>query len=214
MKTLIYTLLITLMAGCTKEKPISVSAHNNSEELHANDSLKSVSEPIKPTKEEMLKNLNNEILTALKSKDYDRFSQFIHPEKGLRFSMYAYVQPEKNKHFSREDFNRYISMPTKFTWGEKDGTGDLLVISLENYLQQWIFKRDFTRSQFYLNEFKGKGNSLNNLKKIYPEADFTENYIPGSEKYSGMDWNALRFVFEKFQDEYYLVAVINDEWTI
>ena len=105
-------------------------------------------------------------------------------------------------------------MPTKFTWGEKDGTGDLLVISLENYLQQWIFKRDFTQSQFYLNEFKGKGNSLNNLKKIYPEADFTENYIPGSEKYSGMDWNALRFVFEKFQDEYYLVAVINDEWTI
>ena len=162
----------------------------------------------------MLKNLNNEILTALKSKDYDRFSQFIHPEKGLRFSMYAYVQPEKNKHFSQKDFNRYISMPTKFTWGEKDGTGDLLVISLENYLQQWIFKRDFTQSQFYLNEFKGKGNSLNNLKKIYPEADFTENYIPGSEKYSGMDWNALRFVFEKFQDEYYLVAVINDEWTI
>ena len=50
MKTLIYTLLITLMAGCTKEKPISVSAHNNSEELQANDSLKSVSEPIKPTK--------------------------------------------------------------------------------------------------------------------------------------------------------------------
>ena len=214
MKTLIYTLLITLMAGSTKEKPISVSAQSNPKEAQANDSLKSVSEPIKPTKEEMLKNLNNEILTALKSKDYDRFSQFIHPEKGLRFSMYAYVQPEKNKHFSQKDFSRYISLPTKFTWGEKDGTGDLLVISLENYLQQWIFKRDFTQSQFYLNEFKGKGNSLNNLKKIYPEADFTENYIPGSEKYSGMDWNALRFVFEKFQDEYYLVAVINDEWTI
>ena len=214
MKTLIYTVLITLLPSCTKEKSSSVPAQNNSEEVQANDALKPVPEPVKLSKEEILKDLNTEILSALKSKDYDRFSQFIHPEKGVRFSMYAYVQPEKDKHFSREDFNRYISLPTKFTWGEKDGTGDLLVISLENYLQQWVFKRDFTRAQFYLNEFKGKGNSLNNLKKIYPEADFTENYIPGSEKYSGMDWNSLRFVFEEFQGEYYLVAVINDEWTV
>ena len=32
MKTLIYTLLITLMAGCTKEKPISVPAQSNPKE--------------------------------------------------------------------------------------------------------------------------------------------------------------------------------------
>ena len=46
MKTLIYTLLITLMAGCTKEKPISVPAQSNPKEVQANDSLKSVPEPI------------------------------------------------------------------------------------------------------------------------------------------------------------------------
>ena len=214
MKKLIYTMLITLLASCTKEKPNSEPAQNNSADVPVTDSIKSVREPIKQTKKEILKNLNTEIISSFKSNDYARFSEFIHPHKGIRFSMYAYVQPEKDKHFSREDFNRYISMPTKFTWGEKDGTGDLLVVSLKNYLQQWVFKRDFTQAQFYLNEFKGKGNSLNNLIKIYPNADFTENYIPGSEKYSGMDWNSLRFVFEEFQGEYYLVAVINDEWTV
>ncbi|WP_332020720.1 hypothetical protein [Kaistella sp.] len=214
MKKIIYTMLITLLASCTKEKPNSQPAQNNSADVPVTGSLKSVREPIKQTKENILKNLNTEIISSLKSNDYTHFSQFIHPHKGIRFSMYAYVQPEKDKHFSREDFNRYISMPTKFTWGEKDGTGDLLVVSLQNYLQQWVFKRDFTQAQFYLNEFKGKGNSLNNLLKIYPNADFTENYIPGSEKYSGMDWNSLRFVFEEFQGEYYLVAVINDEWTV
>ena len=207
-------MLITLLASCTKEKPNSEPAQNNSADVPVTGSLKSVREPIKQTKENILKNLNTEITSSLKSNDYARFSEFIHPLKGIRFSMYAYVQPEKDKHFSREDFNRYISKPTKFTWGEKDGTGDLLVVSLQNYLQQWVFKRDFTQAQFYLNEFKGKGNSLNNLLKIYPNADFTENYIPGSEKYSGMDWNSLRFVFEEFQGKYYLVALINDEWTV
>lgn len=214
MKKIIYTMLITLLASCTKEKPNSEPAQNNSADVTVTGSLKSVREPIKQTKEEILKNLNTEIISSLKSNDYTRFSQFIHPHKGIRFSMYVYVQPEKDKHFSRDDFNRYISMPTKFTWGAKDGTGDLLVVSLQNYLQQWVFKRDFMQAQFYLNEFKGKGNSLNNLLKIYPNADFTENYIPGSEKYSGMDWNSLRFVFEEFQGKYYLVALINDEWTV
>ena len=207
-------MLITLLASCTKEKPNSQPAQNNSADVPVTGSLKSVREPIKQTKENILKNINAEITSYLKSKDYTRFSQYIHPHKGIRFSMYAYVQPEKDKHFSREDFNRYISMPMKFTWGEKDGTGDLLVVSLQNYLQQLVFKRDFTQAQFYLNEFKGKGNSLNNLTKIYPNADFTENYIPGSEKYSGMDWNSLRFVFEEFQGKYYLIALINDEWTV
>ncbi len=207
-------MLITLLASCTKEKPNSEPAQNSSADVPVTGSLKSVREPIKQTKENILKNINAKIISYLKSKNYILFSQFIHPHKGIRFSMYAYVQPEKDNHFSREDFNRYISMPTKFTWGEKDGTRDLLVVSLQNYLQQLVFKRDFTQAQFYLNEFKGKGNSINNLLKIYPNADFTENYIPGSEKYSGMDWNSLRFVFEEFRGKYYLVAIINDEWTV
>ncbi|MGZ5262978.1 MAG: hypothetical protein ACXWCF_04220 [Kaistella sp.] len=214
MKNLFYSCLITITIGCSKEKNTKVAVQSNPPEITQNNSIPTVPEPEKLSKDELLKNINIEILSALKSKDYERFSEFIHPKKGIRFSMYAYVQPEKNKHFSREKFIRYVSAPTKFTWGEKDGSGDLMVMSLNDYLENWVFKRDFTKSEFYLNEFKGMGNSLNNLKQIYPETDFTENYIPGSEKYNGMDWNALRFVFEEFQGEFFLVAIINDEWTI
>jgi hypothetical protein len=213
MKNLIFLSLITVVTGCSKENKASVSVQKNNTETAKKDSIPKIQEPVKLSKNELLKDLNNEILASLKSKDYDRFSEFIHPQKGIRFSMYAYVQPEKNKHFTREEFIKYIPMRTRFTWGEKDGTGDLLIISLKDYLEKWVFKRDFTKSEFYLNEFKGTGNSLNNLKKIYPNLNFTENFIPGSEKYGGMDWNALRFVFEEFQGEYYIVAVINDEWT-
>ena len=213
MKKLIYLSLITVTLGCSKEKNTAEAEQKSTTEIIKNDSITAVPQPQKLNKNEQLKNLNSEILAALKSKNYNRFSEFIHPEKGIRFSMYAYVQPGKNKHFSREDFIRYISTSTKFTWGEKDGSGDLLVIPLKEYLETWVSKRDFTKSEFYLNEFKGTGNSLNNLKQIYPDKDFTENYIPGSEKYGGMDWNSLRFVFEDFQGEYFLVAVVNDEWT-
>ena len=213
MKNLIFLSLIIAVTGCSKENKTSVSVQKNNTETAKKDSIPKIQEPVKLSKNELLKNLNTEIVASLKSKNYERFSEFIHPQKGIHFSMYAFVQPEKNKHFTREEFIKYISMQTRFTWGEKDGTGDLLMISLKDYLEKWVYKRDFTKSEFYLNEFKGTGNSLNNLKKIYPNLNFTENFIPGSEKYGGMDWNALRFVFEEFQGEYYIVAVINDEWT-
>lgn len=209
MKNTIIFLLI-LAVSCTKEisKDSEIRAENIPP-VHREDSATG-----KLSNKEMLKSLNDNVIQALKTKNYNKFSTFIHPEKGIRFSMYAFIRPEKDKHFSSEDFMTYINKPTKFTWGEKDGSGDLLIISLRDYLETWAFKRDFSGSEFYLNKFKGAGNSVNNLKKIYPDTSFTENYIPGSEKYSEMDWNALRFVFEKYRGKYYLVAVINDQWTI
>lgn len=213
MKNIIYTLAILSLTCCTKEKSKSSEVQKESVVTSKNDTV-AIAEPVKLSKEETLEKLNREILQSLKSKDYERFSTFIHPQKGIRFSMYAYVRPEKDKHFSREDFAKYVSTRTKFTWGERDGSGDILVLPLKDYLETWVFKRDFTHSEYHLNSFKGTGNSLNNLKEMYPKADFTENYIPGSEKYSGMDWNALRLVFVEYEGQYYLIAVVNDQWTI
>ncbi len=161
-----------------------------------------------------IKSVNDRILNILQQKDYWELGSYIHPEKGVRFTMYAYVRPDKDKVFSLADYRRYINTEVKFTFGEKDGSGDLYVATLKTYLDKWVYKRDFATGTYYENTFRGSGNSLNNLKEIYPGLNFTENYIEGSEKYSGMDWNALRLVFEEFNGRYYLVAVINDEWTI
>lgn len=161
-----------------------------------------------------LKKTNDEILQALKVNFYDVFAKYIHPQKGVRFSMYAFVNKNDDKHFSRADFEKYYPTKTIFTWGSRDGSGEIYKATIDQYMKNWVFKKDFTKSEYAYNKFLGSGNSLNNLKDIYPKTNFTENYISGSEKSSGMDWNALRFVFEEFEGKYYIVAVINDEWTI
>ena len=214
MMKIISAVLLLTVASCSNEKSSVGHTAADSVTPQENQNDKTIPEPAKLTKQDSLRNINQDVLNALKLKDYSRFAAFIHPQKGVRFSMYGYVRPETDKHFSRAEFLKYIDNPTLFTWGEKDGTGDKYVISMKNYLVNWVFKRDYTQSDFYLNEFKGTGNSLNNLQKIYPNADFTENYIAGSEKYAFMDWNALRLVFEKFEGKYFLIAVVNDQWTI
>lgn len=168
-------------------------------------------------KRQQVTQLANQIKQSLLTNNYQTITPYIHPTKGVRFSMYAYVQKDKDKVFTPAQFEHYLKESRiKFTWGEKDGTGDLYVTTLPGYLKHWVSdgldKVDSDSISY--KAFQGLGNSLNNLKEAYPNSDFVEFYFPGTDEYSGMDWRALRLVFEAYQGQYYLVAIINDQWTI
>ncbi|RXM51562.1 MULTISPECIES: hypothetical protein [unclassified Chryseobacterium] len=212
-KLLVAVIVLSLAVACKKEvgKPVP-SEIDTITRVQPKDSATIAKEKIK--KEGELKKVNDEVLQALKAKDYKTFASFIHPEKGISFSMYAFVDPKADKHFSKEDFEKYQPTKTLFTWGAMDGSGDPYKATINDYLGKWVFAADFTASQYSQGKFIGGGNSLNNLEKIYPNKDFTENYIKGTEEKSDMDWKTLRMVFEEFQGKYYLIAVVNDQWTI
>ncbi len=128
--------------------------------------------------------------------------------------MYGFIDPVVAKHFTKEEFVQYANTPVKFTWGTLDGTGEPYIRSIGTYLKEWAYIRNFESGSLHINTFNGSGNSINNLQKQFPAADYTENYILGSEAYSGMDWHALRLVFEQYEGNYFLIAVVNDRWTI
>lgn len=205
----ILSLLLALSCDKKKDKNPAVATDNLKRSNERTDTKQDAL-----STEVALKKTNDELIQALKVGYYDIFAYYIHPQKGVRFSMYAFVNKNEDKHFTKADFEKYLPTKTVFTWGSRDGSGEIYKSTLDKYLKDWVFKKDFTKSEYSFNQFKGGGNSLNNLKEMYPNTNFTENYIAGSEKYGGMDWNALRFVFEEFDGKYYVVAVINDEWTI
>lgn len=212
MKKLLLLIILTGFIACKKNENRPNTAKVDS--TLKNTVEKDSSTQIIPNKEENLRKLNDEILSALKNKDYKKFAEFIHPEKGIRFSMYAFISVNEDKHFSKSDFIQYQPKKTVFTWGARDGSGELYKASLSQYLKDWVFVKDFTQSQYSLNTFQGGGNSLNNVKEIYPGTDFTENYLKSADKSNEMDWHTLRFVFQQWDGQYYLIAVINDRWTI
>ncbi|WP_343640172.1 hypothetical protein [Chryseobacterium sp.] len=211
-KLLIAVFVLSLVTACKKEagKPVP----NEIDSIAQNKTDTAGTVQTHADKEAALKLANDEVLKALKDKDYTAFASFIHPQKGIRFSMYAFVNLKEDKHFSKADFEKYQPTKTLFTWGTQDGSGDPYKATINDYLGKWVFSKDFTASQYSVNKFIGGGNSLNNLKEIYPKADFTENYIKGTEKSGNMDWKTVRFVFEEFEGKYYLIAVVNDQWTI
>lgn len=157
-----------------------------------------------------------DIQRALSTGNYAEITKDIHPTRGVRFSMYGRVLPESDKVFSREQFTQYLrESRIRFTWGEKDGVGDSLVISLPEYLQTWVAAKDFDNTSIGINELDQYGvYTIKNIQTIYPSSDVVEFYYEGSGEYDGMDWRALRLVFEEYQGQRYLVAIVNDQWTI
>ncbi|AZA84750.1 hypothetical protein C1637_18375 [Chryseobacterium lactis] len=211
-KLLVSICIIGLVVACKKNdsKP-SIQTTDSTAQVKK-DSL-GITQTI-PNKEEALKKTNDEVLQALKNKDYQAFAALIHPQKGIRFSMYAFVDKKEDKHFSKADFEKFQPTKTLFTWGAHDGSGDPYKATINDYILKWVFSKDFTKGQYSLNTFIGGGNSLNNLKEMYPGDNFTENFLKGTEKYGEMDWKTIRLVFEEFEGKYYVIAVVNDQWTI
>lgn len=167
---------------------------------------------VAPDKQILITQADN-IYNLLKSKQYTKLTEYIHPTKGVRFSMYAYVS-DNDRLFSQTDFDKYIMQPKiKFTWGEKDGTGESLIISLPDYLDTWVMQ-DTKFDTISINAFTQSGNSLNNLMVFYPNQPFVEYSFKGSDKWQYMDWRCLRLVFAPHEGKLYLVGVITDQWTI
>lgn len=155
------------------------------------------------------------IQQALAGKDYASIINDIHPTRGVRFSMYAYVHLDKDKVFSRDQFAQYLNQSkVRFTWGELDGAGETLIVPLPVYLDTWIDAEKFDTARITVNTFESRGNMINNVIEAYPNSDVVDFYYKGNDKYDGMDWHGMRLVFEQYQGKRYLVAIINDQWTV
>jgi hypothetical protein len=169
-------------------------------------------------KDSLLTKLSYHILLAIKIKKYDSLEKFIHPVEGLRLSPYAYIDTLhdivlSHLKFAEEAKNK---KQDKILWGLYDGSGEPILMTLNEYMKKFVYDADFLNPEkFEINKFIGSGNSINNVLSVYKNCDFTESHFSGfDKKYEGMDWRSLRLVFKKFTDNYYLVAIIHDQWTI
>ena len=202
-------LLLALTAtGCQ-------SASESSEAIVAQPTSTSATAISTDISQQTLKQQALRIQRALANKDFARITDDIHPTRGVRFSMYAYVRPGSDKVFNRAQYAQYLQQSKiRFTWGERDGSGEPLIIPLPEYLDTWVDGRKFNNVNISVNKITNNGNSINNLKDIYQNSDVVEFYYKGTEEYAGMDWRVLRLVFDEYQGKRYLVAVVNDQWTV
>jgi hypothetical protein len=167
------------------------------------------------SQQDSIKATGRQILVFLKEKNYTELVKYISSD-GVLFAPYGFIDTAKSKKLTADDFLESINKKWILTWGNFDGTGEPIKLSVAAYLKKFVYNADYLNAEAVgFDQIMKQGNSLNNLKTIYPNHHFIDYYFSGFEqKNKGMDWTSLKLVFEKADGQYFLVAIIHDQWTI
>ncbi|WP_340397819.1 hypothetical protein NST50_05840 [Paenibacillus sp. FSL E2-0202] len=157
------------------------------------------------------------VIRSIKNKDMKQLAAWVHRDKGLRFSPYAYVDTKNDLVFTREEVEGLMNDSTKRVWRTFAGSGDLIELTFADYYKRFVYDADFIqKAEIAVNKGLGQGTTINNLNEVYPKEqyDFVEYHIAGIDpSVEGMDWRSLRLVFEKIGEDHALVGIIHDQWT-
>ena len=166
--------------------------------------------------EKVLVDLSKDILKTLSSRNYKALSRYVHPSLGLRLTPYSYVDLKRDRKLSAKELSNIKHPKKKFIWGEYDGSGEPIKMTIGEYFRRFVYDADFlTKGEVIVNEVIPTGNTANNVKEAYPGCDFVDFMIPMIDpQYEGIDWRALRLVFKKEKDKLYLIGIIHNEHTI
>ncbi|CAM4289079.1 hypothetical protein [Paenibacillus tarimensis] len=224
-------LLVTACANTSEQAPEPASQNKNQEQPNEGrqpaekQTLEEQAPEDKPQNEEepvegqppTVKEAATTVIRALKAGDMETVAQWTHPEKGVRFSPYAYVDKEKDIILSREELEGIMDDLEKRVWRTYAGSGDKIELTYADYHKEFVYDMDYIeKAEVAVNEVLGEGTTVNNLDEVYPPEnhDYVSYYIDGvNPEYEGMDWGSLRLVFEEIGSDYALVGVIHDEWT-
>lgn len=156
------------------------------------------------------------VVNLLKSKDMITLSEYIHPDKGVRFSPYSYIEIQGNLVFRGDEVIDLMENTQIYNWGVYDGSGESIDLPFSEYYNKFIYDVDFADADIIGNNTVVKvGNTVNNISQAYPNGSFVEFHFSGFDaKYAGLDWRSIRLVFEKVNENWYLVGIIHDQWTV
>lgn len=156
------------------------------------------------------------VLEALKNKNADKISEFVHPIKGVRFTPYTYVSGEQDLVFTQEEITKFFIDEKSYLWGFYDGSGLDIKLTPSEYYEQFIYSHDFIEAEdIGYNEVLSSGNMLENQFEIYEDPIIVEYYFSGfNPDFAGLDWRSLRLVFEEYKGSWHLVGIISNQWTI
>jgi hypothetical protein len=211
--------MLLLLAACTgtreaapeSQEPVQEQTQENTPQNEADQD--GPTEGLPPTALEAAAT----VMRALKEGDMSQVAAWAHPEKGVRFSPYAYVDTKTDLVFTKDQLNGLMADSTKRVWRTFAGSGELIEMPYAEYHKRFVYDADFIKdAEIAVNKGLGQSTSVNNLNEVYPEDsfDFVEYHIKGIDPaVEGMDWRSLRLVFEKIGDDHALVGIIHDQWT-
>ena len=155
------------------------------------------------------------IMKNIKNRDYVSLAKWIHPVKGVTFTPYSSVKSGKDVTLKPDDIKNANTNASAYNWGTDAGKGDEISLPITAYFDRYVYDHDYLAApEIGLNRILKEGNTSENVKTAYPNAQFVDFYFSSFEsQYEGMDWASLKLVLEEYQGNWTLVGMIHSCWT-
>ncbi len=153
---------------------------------------------------------------ALKAEDYEALGDLVHPERGLTFTAFSTVDLSADRNFTADEIRSLTENSRQYLWGYEDGRGGPILLTMEEFIQQYIFAVDYTQApEVGVDQAVLSGNALENAAQAYPGCRFVDLCYPGLDPdFGGLDWCSLKLVFAPLEGQWRLVGLIHSQWTI
>lgn len=159
----------------------------------------------------------NKIISALKNQDLDLFADFVSPTKGVRVSRDSYIDLGTDVVLTQSLIRNANANRALWMWGYSDGKGDPIQDSIYNYITNRIYNHDYINADEILtNELPNRSTNTDfNIKQVYPDADIVEYHFESTmDEHNPISWSSLYLVLENAGGQYYLIGIVNGNWTI
>lgn len=151
----------------------------------------------------------------IRSGDYESLAELVHPERGLLFSPYATVNTDTNRSFTPDEVADFSRNTEKYVWGVMSDGGEPISMTVSDYLDTYVRDLDYASAPLIgINYTVRTGNALENVSDVFPDSCFVDLCFPGESGDGNDDWSILRLVFQEYEGELKLTAVIHSEFTL
>jgi len=161
--------------------------------------------------------LESALLVAfhVKMDDFPQLSTWIHPEKGVIFTPFSTVDPERDLSFSAQEVANFAADRTVYLWGLTAVEGAPIQMSALDYMHRYVGERDYAMAPLAaVGSILRTGDSPENVAEVFPNSIFVELHIPHAGPKRADDWSSLKIVFEEYEDELKVIAFIHSEMTL
>lgn len=156
------------------------------------------------------------LVAAMQQGDFAAVAQYVSPTKGVTFTPYSFVDPGSDRCFTAAQVAAFGSDNTTYLWGAYDGSGNPMQLTPQEYWNEFVWNADYTQApDVTVNDIAQSGLAIENVTEAYPDATFVEYHFGGlDEKEEGLDWCALKLVFEQSAGQWQLIGIIHSQWVI
>ena len=165
-------------------------------------------------KNEELAKLAIAVADRIAAADFQGLSDYVHPVYGLVFAPYPTVNLGSNQCFTPQRVAITGRDSSVYIWGMKYGTDEPIQMTAAQYFAEYVYDRDYAHAPVMgFNTVLRSGNALENVAATFPDGQFVDLYFPPTSA-EASDWRILRMVFEDYEGEMKLSALIHSEYTV